>query len=87
MEYKKKMGFPHSSVGKNICLQCRRPGYNPWVGNIPWHRKWQPTPVFLPGESHGQKTWKVIVHGIARVRHNSATKPPPQKMGNNIHNL
>ena len=32
-----------------------RSGFNPWVGKIPWRRKWQPTPVFLPGESHGQR--------------------------------
>ena len=32
------------------------PGFDPWVGKIPWRRKWQPTPVFLPGESHGQRT-------------------------------
>ena len=31
-----------------------RSGFDPWVGKIPWRRKWQPTPVFLPGESHGQ---------------------------------
>ena len=31
----------------------RRQGYDPWVGKIPWRRKWQPTPVFLPGKSHG----------------------------------
>ena len=37
-----------------IRLQCKKPGFNPWVGKIPWRRKWQPTPVFLPGESHGQ---------------------------------
>ena len=30
-----------------ICLQCRRPGFNPWVGKIPWKREWQPAPVFL----------------------------------------
>ena len=36
-----------------ICLQCRRPGFDSWVGKIPWRRKWQPTPVFLPGEAHG----------------------------------
>ena len=35
-----------------VCLQLRRPGFNPWVGKIPWSRKWQPTPVFLPGKSH-----------------------------------
>ena len=30
-------------------------GFNPWVGKIPWRRAWQPTPVFLPGESHEQR--------------------------------
>ena len=33
--------------------QCGRPGFDPWVRKIPWRRKWQPTPVLLPGESHG----------------------------------
>ena len=33
------------------CRICRRPGFDPWVEKIPWRRKWQPTPVFLPGES------------------------------------
>ena len=32
-------------------LQCRRPRFDPWVGKIPWRRAWQPTPVFLLGES------------------------------------
>ena len=32
------------------------PGFNPWVGEIPWRREWQPTPVFLPGESHEQRS-------------------------------
>ena len=39
-----------------IHLQCRRPRFNPWVWKIPWRRKWQPTPVFLPGEFQGQKS-------------------------------
>ena len=34
----------------------RETWFNPWVGKIPWRRKWQPTPVFLPGESHGQRS-------------------------------
>ena len=38
-----------------ICLQCRRPEFNPWVRKIPWRREWLPTPVFLPGVSHGQR--------------------------------
>ena len=38
----------------SFCLQCRRYGFDPW--KISWRRKWQPTPVFLPGESHGQRS-------------------------------
>ena len=30
--------------------------FDPWVGKIPWRRAWQPTPVLLPGESHGQRS-------------------------------
>ena len=39
-----------------ICLQCRRPRFNHWVSKSPWRREWQPTPVFLPGELHGQRS-------------------------------
>ena len=39
-----------------ICLQCRTPKFDPWVGKIPWRREWLPTPVFLPGESYGQRS-------------------------------
>ena len=35
---------------------CRRHGFDPWVGKIPWRRKWLPTPVFLPGRSHRQRS-------------------------------
>jgi len=48
------MGFPGGSDGKEAGLQCRRSGFDPWVGKIPWRRAWQPTPVFLPRESHAQ---------------------------------
>ena len=41
---------------KKYARQCRRLGFDPWVGKIPWSRKWQPTPVFLPGESHEQRS-------------------------------
>ena len=40
-------------------------GFHPWVGKIPWGRKWQPAPVFLPGESHGQRASRATVHGVA----------------------
>ena len=41
---------------KNLPAMQERPGFDPWVGKIPWRRKWQPTPVFLPGKSHGQRS-------------------------------
>ena len=37
-------------------LPCQTPGIHPWVGKVLWRRKWQPTPVFLSGESHGQRS-------------------------------
>ena len=40
---------------KNL-LQCRRPGFDPWVGKIPGRREWLPTPVFLPGQFQGQRS-------------------------------
>ena len=49
---------PDGASDKEPSCQCRRykrPGFGPWVGKIPWRRKWQPTPVFLPGEIHGQR--------------------------------
>ena len=41
---------------KESACQCRRCGLDPWVGKVPWRRKWQPTPVFFSGESHGQRS-------------------------------
>ena len=38
------------------CSRCKRHRFDPWVGKIPWRRKWQPTPVFLPGKSYGQRS-------------------------------
>ena len=50
------LGLPSSSDSKESACKCRRPGFDPWVGKIPWRRKWQPTLVFLPGESYGQRS-------------------------------
>ena len=41
---------------KKICLQHRRPRFDPWVVAIPWSREWQPTLVFLPAQFHGQRS-------------------------------
>ena len=46
----------------------QRPGFNPWVGKIPWRRKWQSTPVLLPGKSHGQR----ILVGYSPSGHNES---------------
>ena len=59
---------PGSATGKNTPANAgdvKDASYvfDPWVGKIPWRRKWQPTPVFLPGESHGQiEPGKATVH-------------------------
>ena len=49
-------GFLGGSDDKESACQCRRPGFDPWVRKIPWRRSLQPTPVFLPGEFHGQRS-------------------------------
>ena len=53
------LGLPWWLSGKKkkkSACPCRKFGFNPWVWKIPWRRKWQPPPVFLPGKSHGQRT-------------------------------
>ena len=49
------MGFPSGLMVRNP-LAKRRCRFNPWVSKMLWRRKWQPTPVFLPGKSHGWRT-------------------------------
>ena len=52
-------GLPRWHSGKEStcqCRRCKRRRFDPWVQKIPWSRKWQPAPVFLPGESHGQRS-------------------------------
>ena len=49
-------GLPWWLNGKESTCQSRRRGFDPWVGKIPWRRKWQPTLIFLPGKSHGQRS-------------------------------
>ena len=71
-------GFPGGVSDKEPtcqCKLCKRHGFDPWAGKIPWRRAWQPTLVFLPGESRGQRSlvgyspW-----GSQKVWHNWATK-------------
>ena len=60
-----KLTFLWLSDKESIC-QCRRPGFNPWMGKIPWRSKWQPTLVFLPGKSHGYSRLWATVQRVAR---------------------
>ena len=50
------MGFPDGASGKDPVCPGRRCWFDPWVGMIPWSRKWQPTAAFLLGKSHGQRS-------------------------------
>ena len=53
------LGFPGGGSPEETACQCRshkRHWFDPWVGKIPWRRAWQPTPLFLPGESHRQRS-------------------------------
>ena len=68
-------GLPSWSGGKKSACKCRKCEFYSWVRKIPWRRKWQPTPVFLPRKSHGQRS--LVGHsvwGCKRVKHNLATK-------------
>ena len=58
----------------SVRLQCGRPRFDPWVGNILWRRKWQPTPVLLPGKSQGlEERCRLQSMGSQRVGHDWAT--------------
>ena len=60
--YVSNMDFPGGASGKESACRCRRhkiPKFDLWVGKIPWRREWQPTPVFLPGKFHGQRSLAV----------------------------
>ena len=60
---------------QSVCPQCRRPRFNPWVGKIPWRRKWQPTPVFLPGKIPGtEDPGRLQSMGPQRVRHDTTER-------------
>ena len=67
------LGFPGGASGKEPACQCRRHkrgGFDPWVGKIPWRKAWQPTPVFLPGESPWtEEPGSLQSIGLQKVRH------------------
>ena len=77
------IGFPRCYSSKEPayqCKRCERCGFDPWFRKIPWRMKWQPTPVFLPGKSFGQKSLAgYSPWGLKRVGHDRATKQQQQQ--------
>ena len=78
------LGFPGNSCGKESACQWRREGFNPLAGKVSWRRKWQPTPVFLPGISRGQRSlvgyspW-----GLKESRHDWTTEQKHENVREN----
>ena len=64
--------YSGGSDSEGSACNARRPRFNPWVGKIHWRREWQPTPVFLPGKFHGQRSL-VGSMGSQRVRYDQVT--------------
>ena len=56
MEVWSLLDFPGGSDGKVSAYNVRDPGFDPWVRKISWRRTWKPTPLFLPGKSHGERS-------------------------------
>ena len=63
------LGFPGGASGKeptSQCRRCKRHGFDPWVGKIPWRRAQQPTLTFLTGESLDRGTWQAMIHRVTK---------------------
>ena len=63
-------GLPRWYSGKESVCQRRRfkkLGFDPWVGNIPWRRKWQPTAVHLPENPMDRGAWWAAVHDLTKT--------------------
>jgi len=67
----RKLATLFGTGGLRFRLQCGRPGFDPWVGKIPWRRTRQPTPVLYPGELHGQRSLAGYMQSmrLQRVEH------------------
>ena len=67
-------------IGKESAYQYRRCRFDPWVKKISWRRQWKPTPIFLPGKFHGQRSLVgYSPQGCKKVGHNLATKQQQQQ--------
>ena len=69
----KEIGASPVDQQSRICLQWRRRVFDPWVGKIPWRGTRQPSPVVLPGESHGQNSL-LVGYILRRVAESNTTE-------------
>ena len=81
-------GLPRWLSGKESTYQCRRHRFDPWAGKMLWRKKWQPTPVFLPGKVHGQRSLASTVYGSLKeldmtewAQHSSSSSVGTRKGG------
>ena len=77
-------------TGKEATCQCKRHWrhkFDPWVRKLPWRRKWQPTPVFVPGESHEQRSLAGYVHGVIKSQTQLSTHTLTWHVSYNIRDL
>ena len=77
-------GLPWWLSGKEPTCQCRRCRFDPWVRKIPWRRKWQPAPGFLPGKPYGRRSLVGYSPWGHKVRHDLATKQQQNPKGRYI---
>jgi len=68
VKIKRRTGLPWWLSSKEYGLQCRRQWFDSWAARTPWRRAWEPTPVFLPGESHGQRRLHKVAKSQTRLK-------------------
>ena len=72
------LGFPGGSDGKKSACNVGEPGFDTWVGKIPWRRAWQPISVLLPGESHGHRSLEDCSPSVTKSRTQLSTAQQQQ---------
>ena len=77
-----KLRLPRWLSGKESVCQCGRRGFHPWMEKIPWRSKWQRTPAFLPGKSHGHRSLAGYSPWGRRVGHDWAWASKTNKLDN-----
>ena len=68
-----KAGLPWRLRGRELPCQCRRHGFNPCVGKIPWRRKYNPLQYSCPGNPMDRENWRATVQGVTKSQHDWVT--------------